>query len=117
MRTESFEKFLGPIGYDEPMAKTKPDQTKPEVPAQKPIPRFEIPTEQPDESEFTMKASEAAEILGVDAKTLTNWAAKEKIPSLDLGELAKPRYRFRPADIEARKIKPVIRGLKPKPSE
>lgn len=30
MRTESFEKFLGPIGYDEPMAKKTPEpESKP----------------------------------------------------------------------------------------
>lgn len=108
-----FDSLQGPIGYDEPMTKQKPDAKEPKHEAK---PRFEIPPEHPDVSEFTLTASEAAKILGINAKTITNWAADETIISLDLGEHAKPRYRFRPVDIEARKVKPIIRGLKPKPS-
>jgi excisionase family DNA binding protein len=43
---------------------------------------------------------EAAEVLGVSARTLDSWMARRKVPYLKMGDEDRATVRFSPADLQ-----------------
>lgn len=110
MRMESFENFLGPIGYDEPM--TKKQEAKEPKPAVKPEPRFEIPPAESDEPEFVALA-DAVDLLKPYINTEASLRRAIKVLNIitfnsGLGDKRKNRF-LTPAQIQQ-----IREAIKPK---
>jgi hypothetical protein len=112
-----FDSLHGPIGYDEPMTKHKPDaKEKPaakpdranQSPAQAPKVERHVPTTA-ELADFTLTPKQAEVLLKCDAKTIIREIRAGTLKALIVDpEGERPRYFLRPNDIEEYRKKIMV---------